>query len=144
MDNVRPPKAASNEAAFVFAAAEKSRIKNQSLKPAIVRRIMADVNPQAGNQPNPTPPAGDPPANPAPAAATPPEPDNSVEALQGKLDKSVQAEKNLRARLKEAEEAEKKCQRHLVHHRCRDQERESHAERDARGEEADEERHRRA
>ncbi len=63
--------------------------------------------PQAGDPPTPpgTPQAGNPPATP-PAGNEPPAPDNSTEALQGKLAKSVAAEKNLRDRLKAAEAAE--------------------------------------
>lgn len=56
--------------------------------------------------------AGDPPTSQAddtatpPAGSKPPATDDSIEALQGKLAKSVQAEKNLRERLKAAEAAE--------------------------------------
>ena len=52
-----------------------------------------------------TPPAGTPPATP-PAGNEPPQPTDTPEILRAKLDKSIQAEKNLRARLKEAETAE--------------------------------------
>jgi hypothetical protein len=71
----------------------------------------------ADNLPGTTPPAGEgqPPAGNQPPATTPPAGDGqppaqqeTPEVLRAKLEKSVQAEKNLRARLKEAETAEAK------------------------------------